>query len=68
MEWVHTLKHLRLPNLRLPTARKDMGISERGYVHAEPPQPPPQSLCGYPVNRSSWLPSAARETHRDRGP
>jgi hypothetical protein len=38
MEWVHTLKHLRLPSLRLPIARKDVGLSERSYVQAEPPQ------------------------------
>ena len=42
MEWVQTLKHLRLLGLRRRPARTDMGMSKRDYVHAETPKPPPE--------------------------
>ena len=62
MEWVHTLKHLRLPSLRLPIARKDVGLSERSYVQAEPPQTlPPVPVR---VSRKSQLMAALRQHAR----
>jgi hypothetical protein len=42
MEWVQTLKNLRLLGLRRRPARTDMGMSKRDYVHAKTPKPPPE--------------------------
>ena len=59
---VHTLKYLRLPSLRLPIARKDVVISERSYVHAEPPQTPPP--VAVQVSHKSQLITALRHHAR----
>ncbi len=37
----HTLRYMRLPRLRPPPV--DTGMSERDYVHAESPKPPPEA-------------------------